>query len=40
MFKQLFETGGLIEWLYGELFNQPFTFNPISVKVLIILHLI
>ncbi|MFW6207434.1 MAG: carbohydrate ABC transporter permease [Spirochaetota bacterium] len=40
MFKQLFETGGLIEWLYGVVFNQPFQFNPTSVKSLIILHLI
>lgn len=40
MFKQLFEVGGLIEYLYKIIFGKPFLFNPASVKALVILHLI
>jgi ABC-type sugar transport system permease subunit len=40
MFKQLFEVGGLIEYLYKIIFGRPFLFNPTSVKALVILHLI
>jgi multiple sugar transport system permease protein len=40
IFKQLFEVGGLIAYLYRALFDAPFLFTPISVKVLVILHLI
>jgi ABC-type sugar transport system permease subunit len=40
MFRQLFEVGGLIEYLYKLIFGKPFLFNPASVKTLVILHLI
>jgi len=40
IFKQLFEVGGLIAYLYRFIFNEPFLFTPVSVKVLVIIHLI
>jgi ABC-type sugar transport system permease subunit len=40
MFKQLFEVGGLLSYLYRAVFDEPFLFTPISVKILVIIHLI
>lgn len=38
MFKQLFETSGLISWGYREFLNTKFLYNETTVKTLIILH--
>jgi ABC-type sugar transport system permease subunit len=40
MFKQMFEIGGLYEYLYKVITGRPFLFNAKSVRTLIILHLI
>lgn len=40
MFRQLFEVGGIMSYLYQLVFQQPFVFSPMSVKVLVIAHLI
>ncbi len=40
MFRQLFEVGGIMSYLYQQVFSQPFVFTPMSVKVLVIFHLI
>ncbi len=40
MFKQMFEIGGLVSFLYRQVTGQPFVFNPTSVKILILMHLV
>ena len=40
MFKQMFELGGVISYLYKEIFGKAFLFTPGSVKALVIIHLI
>lgn len=40
MFRQLFEVGGMLSYLYRVVFNEPFVFSPTSVRILIVAHLI
>lgn len=40
MFKQMFEIGGLYAYVYKLIFGKPFLFNPLSVKILVLLHLV
>ena len=38
VFKQLFEPSGLVAWFYRTVFSQPFIFNELSMKVVILIH--
>ena len=38
MFKQLFESGGLLAWVFREVLNDRFIFTEVSVKILIFVH--
>lgn len=38
MFKQLFESGGIIAWVFREIFDSRFIFTEQSVKTLIVIH--
>lgn len=38
VFKQLFEPSGLVAWFYRSVFSQPFIFNELSMKVVILIH--
>jgi ABC-type sugar transport system permease subunit len=40
MFKQLFDVGGLVAYLYQVIVGEPFIYNATSVRVLILVHLI
>ena len=40
MFRLLFVPSGIAAWLYQEILKQPFFFNEVSVKILIILNAI
>lgn len=40
MFKELFESTGLVAWLYQQLFHTRFLYTEASVKAMIIVHTI
>jgi multiple sugar transport system permease protein len=40
MFKQMFEIGGLYAYIYKMIIGKSFLFTPVSVKVLVLMHLI
>lgn len=38
MFKQMFESGGLVAWFFRDILNNRFIFEETSVKILIFVH--